>query len=188
MSATYKRIALVAAGAFVMAFALVPLYKIACEKVFGIRLQTTAAGEQQLAGMMAQSDRLLTVEFDSNVNSKLPWIFTPTELALEVKPGQLYETNYLAKNISDKPIVANASFSVAPVVANGYFAKTECFCFTEQLLAPGEERLMPVRFIVNPSLPDYVSTITLSYTFFRNDQATARLPVVSPVAAASLAQ
>ncbi|MFA6987200.1 MAG: cytochrome c oxidase assembly protein, partial [Arenimonas sp.] len=64
---------------------------------------------------------------------------------------------------------------IAPNEASGFFTKTECFCFTEQVLKPGEERLMPVRFIVNPSLPKDVGTITLSYTFYLNDSATAQL-------------
>jgi cytochrome c oxidase assembly protein subunit 11 len=72
------------------------------------------------------------------------------------------------------PVVGNAAPSVAPVVAAGYFVKTECFCFTEQLLYAGESKTMPVRFIVDPALPAEVKTITLSYTFFKNDAATAR--------------
>jgi len=66
--------------------------------------------------------------------------------------------------------------SVAPARASGYFSKTECFCFTAQTLQAGETRPMPVRFIVDPALPDDVNTITLSYTFFKNDALSAQLP------------
>ena len=172
---TFRTIALVSAGSFVFAFAMVPLYRIACEKVFGIKLEQGAAGEARLAGIEEDVARTVTVEFDGTVNSKLPWAFAPQQLTMQVHPGRMYEANYLARNTSDHAIVGNAAPSVAPSVASTYFNKTECFCFTEQLLQAGEERAMPVRFVVDPALPDYVTTITLSYTFFGNDAATAKL-------------
>lgn len=175
LSRTLKRIALISAGSFVFAFSLVPLYNAACEKVFGIKLERGAAGAQQVAGMTADSKRTIHVQFDGTVNSKLPWEFKPMQLALDVHPGQQYEAMFVARNKSDQAIVGNAAPSIAPNEASGFFTKTECFCFTQQMLKPGEERLMPVRFIVNPSLPDDVATITLSYTFYRNDTATAQL-------------
>ena len=165
----------VALGAFVFTFSMVPLYYIACEKVFGIKLEQGPAGETRLAGLEADVTRTITVEFDGTVNSKLPWAFTPQQLTMQVHPGQAYTASYIARNTSDHPIVGNAAPSVAPSVASTYFDKTECFCFTEQLLQAGEEREMPVRFIVDPALPDNVTTITLSYTFFGNDAATAKL-------------
>ena len=172
---TFKTIALVSAASFVFAFSLVPLYRIACEKVFGIKLEQGPAGEAQVAGLAVDESRTVTVEFDGTVNSKLPWEFKPTRLSMQVHPGKLYEMNYVARNVSDHAIVGNAAPSVAPSTASTFFNKTECFCFTEQLLAAGEERLMPVRFIVDPALPDNVTTLTLSYTFFSNDAATARI-------------
>jgi cytochrome c oxidase assembly protein subunit 11 len=186
--ATARRIVLVSLGCFAAAFALVPLYEIACEKVFGIKLEDTPAGEQRVVGMAVDPNRKVLVEFDGTVNSKLPWAFQPEVLRMEVTPGQPYEMNYIARNTDAHPVVGNAAPSVAPVVAAGYFVKTECFCFTEQLLAAGEQRVMPVRFIVDPALPADVRTITLSYTFFRNDEATARaaagaVPAAMPLAA-----
>lgn len=172
---TFRTIALVSAASFVFAFSLVPLYRIACEKVFGIKLEQGPAGEAQVAGLQVDESRTITIEFDATVNSKLPWEFKPTQLTMQVHPGKMYEMNYIARNIADHAIVGNAAPSVAPSTASTYFNKTECFCFTEQLLAAGEERLMPVRFIVDPALPDNVQTLTLSYTFFSNDAATARL-------------
>ena len=172
---TFRTIALVSAGSFVFAFSMVPLYRIACEKVFGIKLEQVAAGEAKLAGIEENVARTVTIEFDGTVNSKLPWAFAPEQLTMQVHPGRMYEANYLARNTADHAIVGNAAPSVAPSVASTYFNKTECFCFTEQLLQAGEERAMPVRFVVDPALPDYVTTITLSYTFFSNDAATAKL-------------
>ena len=172
---TFRTIALVSAGSFVFAFSMVPLYRIACEKVFGIKLEKGAAGVEQVAGLKADPNRVVRVQFDSTVNSKLPWQFRPVKSSMEVHPGRLYEANFIARNTSAGAIVGNAAPSIAPTEASGYFTKTECFCFTEQMLAAGEERLMPVRFIVNPSLPGDVGTITLSYTFYRNDAATAQL-------------
>lgn len=171
----------VALGAFAFTFALVPVYRIACEKVFGIRLEKTAAD-----GSQAKADpnaRWITVQFDGGVNSKLPWGFHPNQLTMKVRPGEQYETTYFARNNGDRAIVGNAVPSVAPAKASGYFSKTECFCFTAQTLKPGESRDMPVRFIIDPALPPEVTTITLSYTFFKNDALTTRLN--APSAASS---
>jgi len=115
------------------------------------------------------------VQFDGGVNSKLPWAFKPEQLTMQVVPGELYEAKYFARNDSDKAVVGSAVPSVAPARASGYFTKTECFCFTAQTLQPGESRDMPVRFIVDQDLPAEVKTITLSYTFFKNDALTAQI-------------
>ena len=166
----------VALAAFAFTFALVPLYRIACEKVFGVRLEKSAIdGEQVAALASAEKGRTITVMFDGGVNSKLPWAFHPQQVSMRVRPGEQYETTYYARNKSDRAIVGNAAPSVAPARASGYFSKTECFCFTAQTLQAGEARDMPVRFIVDPALPADVNTITLSYTFFKNDALTARL-------------
>ncbi len=173
---------LAAALAFAFTFSLVPLYRIACEKVFGIRLDNTAADAGALAGA-ADGARMVTVEFDGGVNSALPWSFRPNEARMRVRVGEQYETTYFAHNNGQRPIVGTATPSVAPARASGYFAKTECFCFTAQTLAAGETRDMPVRFIIDPSLPADVKTITLSYTFFKNDVLTERAQAAAPVAA-----
>ncbi|MGY3266645.1 cytochrome c oxidase assembly protein [Lysobacter sp. HA35] len=168
--------------AFGFTFSLVPLYRIACEKVFGIKL---AQGPQREGGSGAVGTRWVTVEFDGNVNSKLDWQFHPDRMSMRVQVGKPYETTYFAKNDATRPIVGSAAPSVAPSRASKYFVKTECFCFTAQTLAAGESREMPVRFIVDPALPPDISTLTLSYTFFRNDTLTARLgPTPAGVGAA----
>ncbi len=174
--------------AFGFSFALVPLYRIACEKVFGIRLERGASDPAD-AMASVRSERMVTVTFDGGVNSKLPWGFGPRQMSMQVRPGELYETTYFARNNSDRDIVGSATPSVAPARASQYFNKTECFCFTAQTLAAGETREMPVRFIVDPDLPEDVRTVTLSYTFFKNDTLTDRLAerakTVKPVGASA---
>ena len=162
----------VALAAFGFAFALVPLYRIACEKVFGVRLEQ---GPAQVVEHDAKQDRWVTVQFDGAVNSKLPWQFTPGQTSMRVQLGRQYETTYAARNTADRAIVGSAVPSVAPARASGYFSKTECFCFTAQTLQAGEARDMPVRFIIDPALPAGVKTVTLSYTFYKNDALTAAL-------------
>lgn len=183
LSGTLRRIALISVGSFVFAFSMVPLYNIACEKVFGIKLEKGPTGQAQMAGVRPDAKRSVRVQFDGTVNSKLPWAFAPKQLTMDVQPGKQYEALYVARNQSQEAIVGQAAPSVAPVQASSFFNKTECFCFTQQTLLAGEERLMPVRFIVDPALPGDVSTITLSYTFYLNDTATAQLHASQPVAA-----
>ena len=183
LARTLKKVALVSAGSFVFAFSMVPLYNAACEKVFGIKLEKGAAGSTQLAGVKPDDQRTVRIQFDGTVNSKLAWDFKPVKSSMVVHPGRQYEAMFVARNKSNEEIVGNAAPSIAPNQASGYFTKTECFCFTEQRLAAGEQRLMPVRFIVNPSLPGDVGTITLSYTFYRNDEATAALVATAAGAA-----
>lgn len=177
---TLKNIALVSVCSFVFAFSMVPLYNIACEKIFGIKMEKGPTGEETIAGATINKERKITVEFDGTVNSKLPWDFQPSQLTMEVVPGKMYDARYVARNKASYAVVGNAAPSVAPISASSYFNKTECFCFTEQLLQAGEQREMPVRFVVNPNLPDDVHTITLSYTFFINDKATALAKASSP--------
>ena len=159
--------------AFGFTFSLVPLYRIACEKVFGIRLE-----QGPVAATRDQADphaRWVTVQFDGGVNSKLPWKFAPEQRSMQVQVGRQYQALFFARNTAERAIVGSAVPSVAPSRASGYFNKTECFCFTAQTLAAGESRDMPVRFIVDPSLPAGVKTITLSYTFYKNEAMTAAL-------------
>jgi cytochrome c oxidase assembly protein subunit 11 len=170
------RVALgVVAASFLFGFALVPLYRIACEQVLGIKLSEGAVDAAQVAHMQVDESRTVVVEFVTSVNSKLPWDFKAENRRIEVHPGALTEVWFDATNQSAGAIVGNAVPSVAPSEASLYFNKTECFCFTEQTLAAGESRRMPVRFVVDPQLPKGVSKLTLSYTFYANELATQRL-------------
>ena len=174
-NAGWLKLAGVALAAFAFTFALVPLYRIACEKVFGIRLEQGPGQVAATAADPARKPRTVTVQFDGGVHSKLPWAVHPTERNMQVGPGALNETRDVARNEGQAAIVGSATPSVAPARASGHFTKTECFCFTAQTLQPGESRDMPVRFIVDRDLPADVKTITLSYTFFKNEDLTARL-------------
>jgi cytochrome c oxidase assembly protein subunit 11 len=184
---TYKKMLWLAIGSFGFAFALVPMYNIACEKVFGIKLDKTASTLKPLAANVAPVDRVVEVHFDGTVNSKLPWQFTPNQIQMSVVPGKVYEASYTAKNIANYSNVGNAAPSIAPNQFSSFFNKTECFCFTEQALLAGEQKNMPVRFIVSPDLPKEIKTLTLSYTFFINDAATAKLNVPAATTAALVA-
>jgi len=173
-------------AAFMFTFSLVPIYRIACEKVFGIRMENAAVAEPVQASGPVDMERVVMVEFDGTVNSKLPWSFRPNQVRMQVQVGQQYETTYYAHNNGERPVVGTATPSVAPARASGYFAKTECFCFTAQTLAAGETRDMPVRFIIDPSLPADVKTITLSYTFYKNDVLTEREQSAAVAAASNV--
>jgi len=177
-----RRLLLVAAGAFVFAFSMVPLYRIACEEIFGIKLEQGAASAGEVAAMTVDRSRLVTVQFDANLSDGLAWQFAPRVFSMQVHPGELAEAWFSAENSATVPVVGQAVPSIAPNVASVYFNKTECFCFTEQLLKGGEKREMPVRFVIDPKLPAEISTITLSYKFFLNDIATRRLTVATPAA------
>ncbi len=186
---TTKKMLWLAVASFGFAFAMVPMYNIACEKVFGIKLDNSASDATELKAAAAQIDEQRTVQvyFDGTVNSKLPWQFSPNQASMTVVPGKLYDASYTAKNVADYPVVGNAAPSVAPNQFSSFFNKTECFCFTEQALQAGETKIMPVRFIVSADLPKEIRTLTLSYTFFINNAATARLKTPAAATATSVA-
>ncbi|HJO97811.1 MAG: cytochrome c oxidase assembly protein [Alphaproteobacteria bacterium] len=165
----------VAAGMVGLAFASAPLYRLFCEVTgYGGTPQT---GATATSGGVA-SQRLVTVRFDASVNSKLPWKFTPERRQITVRVGEEALVYYRAINLSSEPMTGTATFNVTPYKAASYFGKVDCFCFTEQTLKPGEEAAMAVSFFVDPEIfedPNTrdVSTISLSYTFFRAKQETA---------------
>ena len=116
--------------------------------------------------MKIDSSRLVEVEFIASLNANMPWEFKPVQHSVQVHPGEPTRIEYVAINKTRKAIVGQAVPSAAPGRAAEYFQKTECFCFTEQTLEAGEEKRMPVIFVVDPQLPDDVSQLALSYTFF----------------------
>lgn len=160
------KLALVAVLMFGFGYTMVPIYNVFC-KVTGINGKTGQISKADAEREKEATDRLVTVEFDTNVNNKLPWKFKPLQLRLKVHPGAINEAMFYAENLSSDTIVGQAVPSVAPNEASLYFNKTECFCFTQQTLGPKQHRKMPVRFIIDPELPRGIKTLTLSYTFFR---------------------
>ena len=157
-----------------LGFASKPLYDTFC-RITGYG-GTTRYAEENLSEIL---DRKVTVSFDSNVKD-LPWDFKPEQRKMTVQLGQSGLAYYKVKNLSNRPIVGTATFNVTPIKAAPFFIKTECFCFTEQLIKPGEEISMPVLFFVDPQLDDEkrladVKDITLSYTFFEVENPTIEL-------------
>ena len=148
---------------FGFGFALVPLYDVFCEITgFGGRTNTTAAVVEEAPDL----SREIRIEFVTTVNSYAPFEFVADRDSMTVNPGQMYFATFTAKNLTGDDKVAQAVPSVAPVAAAEHFVKIECFCFNSQEFAANQERAMPLQFIVDPDLPDYVDTITLQYTFF----------------------
>jgi cytochrome c oxidase assembly protein subunit 11 len=156
------KLAVIACAMFGFGFALVPLYEKICE-VTGIRGALKPATLD--AGTRVDGARLVTIEFDSNTH-QLGWVFKPVQRSIRVHPGELATIAYEVRNPLDRPVTGQAVPSFGPLYAGQYLRKIECFCFTQQTLGPGEVREMPVAFVVDPTLPKDVHTITLSYTFF----------------------
>jgi cytochrome c oxidase assembly protein subunit 11 len=169
-----KKLLVVALGMFGFGFALVPFYEKICE-VAGLRT-LWQPGQIEAAAANTQVDltRTVTVEFDSNVRM-LPWTFKPMASSVEIHPGELTQMVYEVRNTLAEPVTGQAVPSYGPRQAAQYFKKLECFCFTQQTLAAGEVRQMPVVFVVDLDLPKDVNTITLSYTFFRVDGASRKV-------------
>lgn len=159
---------------FGFGYALVPLYDVFCE-LTGLNGKTGEISVSEAGRMTVDTTRLVTVEFDTNVNSQLEWEFRSDLKRMQVHPGQVNEAIFHVRNLADHQIAGRAVPSVAPTKASLYFNKTECFCFSQQVLGPGESRAMPVRFVVDPGMPDSVEVLTLSYTFFVSaEQAVTR--------------
>lgn len=156
------------AGMTGLGFASVPLYRMFCEAT---GWDGTTKRGTEAPGSVGQK---ITVAFDANVSPKLKWEFRPERRADTIDIGGRDIAFFRAKNNSDKPITGTASFNVSPAHAGQYFTKIQCFCFTQQTLAPGEEVRMPVIFYVDPKIlgdadARDIKEITLSYTFYPVD-------------------
>ena len=168
-----------------LSFAAVPLYRLFCQATGydGTPRRVDAASTRTL-------DREITVRFDANVSSALGWNFQPAQREMRLKIGENALAFYTAANITTKPLVGTATFNVTPEIAGSYFSKVECFCFTEQRLAPGEKSDLPVSFFIDPAIandPDAggIQEITLSYTFFKANKPDASAAAASDKGAAS---
>ena len=157
-----------ALGSFAFGFALIPLYDVLCDLTgFG---NQKALAEQRLTVEAPDDSRTITVDFIADLPSVGNWEFRPLVASMQIHPGRLYSTEFLAHNLTGHDTVAQAVPNIAPGQAAGYFRKTECFCFTPQRFAVNEQRPMAVRFVVDPAIPRSVDRITLSYTFY--DEST----------------
>jgi cytochrome c oxidase assembly protein subunit 11 len=159
---TMRKLLIVAVAMFGFGYALVPFYQKICE-VTGVNNVIKA---DEVANTQIDAARFVTIEFDSNLRSNLPWTFRPLRTNVRIHPGELTTVMYEIRNNSGRAVTGQAIPSYAPQVAGRYFKKLDCFCFTRQTLQPGEARQMPFAFVIGRGLPDDVNTITLSYTFF----------------------
>jgi len=153
-------------GMLGLAYAAVPLYQAFC-KATGFAGTPLVAKE----GERPVIARTVEVRFDSNTDANLPWRFQPVERSIKVHLGEEKLVFFRATNLSQRPIVGTATYNVTPEWTAGWFNKIQCFCFTEQLLQPGQSIDMPVLFFVDADMDkdrryDDVRTITLSYTFY----------------------
>jgi cytochrome c oxidase assembly protein subunit 11 len=155
------KLGVIVVAMFGFGYALVPMYEKICDAT-GLR---NIAAADEVKNTQVVSGRSIRVEFDANVR-KLPWTFRALETVIGVHPGEVRQVNYEVVNTSDRAVTGQAIPSYGPQEAAAYFRKLECFCFAQQTLQPGERRQMPVAFVIDPSLPEDVTTITLSYTFF----------------------
>ena len=169
---TVAKLLVAVAGMFCFGFLLVPLYDVFCE-VTG--LNGKVSGEAyQAVDVAIDTSRTIKVQFVATNNDSMPWEFKPHVTSVIVHPGELVSTTFYAKNPRTIAMTAQAIPSVMPLRAAEYFHKTECFCFSQQILQAGEEVEMPLRFIVDQDTPKDVHTITLSYTLFDvTDQVAA---------------
>ncbi|MCW5737062.1 MAG: cytochrome c oxidase assembly protein [Enhydrobacter sp.] len=160
------RLVAVVGGMLGLAYAAVPLYDAFCRATgFNGTPLVAQEGDRPIIA------RTVKVRFDSNVDPNLSWRFEPLEREVKVQLGEEKLVHYRATNVSQRPIVGTASYNVTPERTAGWFNKVQCFCFTEQLLQPGQSVDMPVVFFVDPEMAkdrryDDIRTITLSYTFY----------------------
>ncbi len=151
---------------FGFGFALVPLYDVMCDAL-GINGKTSDVAVIQPTGMQPDLSRTIRVEFMAHVNPDMPWEFKPKVISMNVHPGEVVQTEYLAFNESGHRLVGQAVPSVSPGNGAAYFNKIECFCFTQQPLDGKQHAQMPLIFYIEPDLPDSIHTLTLSYTLYK---------------------
>ena len=157
------KLLVVAVVMFGFGYAMVPFYRALCD---ALGLNSVVKADQPLVNTQVDAGRTLTIEFDTNLRSNLPWTFTAVEKSVRVHPGELTQVIFEVSNRSDRAVTGQAIPSFGPQLAGRYFKKLDCFCFSQQTLAPGEVRKMPVVFVVESGMPQEVNTVTLSYTFF----------------------
>jgi cytochrome c oxidase assembly protein subunit 11 len=160
------------AGSFAFGFALVPLYDVLCS-ITGLGNQKSLTRAVAADLDTEDQSRTITVDFMTNLPTVGNWEFHPVTQTLKVHPGKLYEADFFAHNLTGFDVTAQAVPDIVPSKVAGWFHKTECFCFTPQFFKRDEQRVMPVRFFVDPQLPGYIDHLTLAYTFYDVPKAVA---------------
>ncbi len=158
-----RRLAWGCVGMFCFGFMLVPLYDVFCD-LTGLNGKVSGRGEVSVPGV--DRSRTIRLQLVASNNAGMPWRFRPKLAQLEVHPGETRQTAYIAFNPTDRAMLAQAIPSVTPAEAARYLHKVNCFCFEQQTLAGQETREMPLLFVIDPALPEHITTITLSYTLF----------------------
>ncbi len=164
------RLLVVVLAMFGFGYALVPIYDVFCD-ITGLNGKTDESAVTEVAYKIDPA-REMTIEFITALNESAPMQFSSETAKMKIVPGRYYTVKFFAENLTDKPMVARAIPSVSPGLAAEYLKKTECFCFSEQRFEPHEKKTMPVRFVIDPSLPERYKTITLAYTFFDNTETS----------------
>jgi cytochrome c oxidase assembly protein subunit 11 len=164
-----RKLGVVVVVMFGFGYALVPFYDQIC-KATGLRDIDRA---DEVTNTQVDTTRSVRVELDSNLPPGLAWSFKPLEKVVTVHPGEMRQVMFEVTNNTSRPVTGQAVPSYSPQNAQQYFRKLECFCFTRQTLAPGETRQMPVVFVLDPSMPRDMPTVSLSYTFFQVEGANA---------------
>ena len=163
--AIVAKLGMLVVGMFAFGFALVPLYDLLCD-ITGLNGKTGDKYAYDAAAVVPDRTRLVKVNFITNTNEGMSWEFSSQKGGVKVHPGELKAVNFVVKNPTNRVMVGQAVPSLVPFSAAQYFHKTECFCFERQVLQPGEEMVMPMRFIVGRELPKNVESISLSYALF----------------------
>jgi cytochrome c oxidase assembly protein subunit 11 len=153
------------AGSFAFGFALVPLYDVLCT-ITGLGNQKSLTRAAALGTGSAEQTRLVHIDFMGNLPTIGNWEFRPVLPSIDVHPGQLYQAEFFAHNLTGYDTTAQAVPALVPSKAAEWFHKTECFCFTPQSFKRDEQRVLRVRFFVDPQLPNYLDRLTLAYTFY----------------------
>lgn len=152
------------AAMFAFGFALVPMYDALCDAI-GLNGRVAMRADAAEAVQVDES-RTVTVQFVTTVNGGRSWEFAALEPEMRVHPGRFYTARFTARNTEARDVVGQAIPQVAPWDAARHLRKSECFCFNNQPFKAGEEKTLPVVFMLDPALPRDVDTVTLSYTFF----------------------
>ena len=151
-------------GAFGFGYALVPLYDVLCD-ITGYGNERRLA-QRSVIAENPDKNRTITLEFLADIPSNGNFEFRPVVQEMKIHPGQLYTADFIGKNLTGRDTVAQAVPALAPTKVASFFHKTECFCFTPQSFKKDEERVLPVRFVIDPAIPAYVDRITLAYTLY----------------------
>jgi len=158
------RLVVVAVGMIGFSFALVPLYNVFCS-VTGINGKT--GGQTTASASMQEDDsRDISIEFIAMNGKEGELEFRPRNNRMELHPGKIYSTEFYVKNLTNKAVVLQAVPSISPGSVALMLHKTECFCFTQQPLAAGEEKWMPVHFFLDSEFPKDIQKMTLQYTLY----------------------